>query len=266
MENTLVYRLQPLIGLHIKASDGTIGKIKDVYFDDRSWAIRYLVVEPGAFFAVGRVLISPISVSSIDWDDSLVHVKLTMQQVKVSPPIDTDKPVSRQHEEPFFDYYGYPYYWTDPSLWLKANYPIDPAGSAPAARNMQGIHGAATLDPRLRSADEVAGYGIQTTTKTMGHVEDFLIDSATWAIRYLVVKTRNWLPAEHVVIPPSWINEVDWNQRMVHATVGADSARGAPDFSPGTDFSRAYEASLYTHYRRDPYGSSQHVTQSRNPL
>jgi sporulation protein YlmC with PRC-barrel domain len=249
----MVYRLQQLIGLHIKASDGTIGKIKDVYFDDRSWTIRYLVIEPGAFFAVGQVLISPIAVSSIDWDDSLVHVKLTMQQVKASPSIDTDKPVSRQHEEHLFDYYGYPYYWTDPSLWLKANYPIDLSGSGPAARNMPGIHGAAPLDPRLRSANEVAGYGIQTTTEPMGHVEDFLVDSVTWVIRYLVVKTRNWLPGEHVVIPPTWIKEVDWDQRIVRAAVGANSVRDAPEFSPGTEFSRVYETSLYKHYQRDPY-------------
>ena len=249
----MVYRLRQLIGLHVRASDGTIGKIKDLYFDDRSWAIRYLVVETVALLAAGRVLISPISVSSIDWDDSLVHVKLTIEQVKGSPPIDTDKPISRQHEEQLFDYYGYPYYWTDPSQCLKANGPIDLPGGEPAARNMPGIRGAAPLDPRLRSANEVAGYGIQTTTEPMGYVEDFLVDVATWGIRYLLVKTRSWLPGTHVVIPPTWIKEVVWGQRIVRAAVGAESVRDAPEFSPGIEFSRAYETRLYKHYQRDPY-------------
>jgi hypothetical protein len=249
----MVYRLQQLIGLHIKASDGTIGKIKDLYFDDHSWTIRYLVVETGTFFAVREVLISPMSVSSIDWENGVLPVKLTIEQVMACPPIDTDKPVSRQHEEHYFDYYGYPYYWTDPSLWLKATYPVDPPGTAPAACNMPGIHGAAPLDHHLRSANEVTGYGIETTTEPMGHVEDFLVDSATWGIRYLVVKTRNWLPGKHVVIPPTWIKHVDWEQRIVRAAVGADNVRNAPEFSPGTEFSRAYETSLYKHYQLDPY-------------
>ncbi len=93
------------------------------------------MVETGSFLAVAEVLISPISVSSIEWGAKPMHVKLNLEQVKASPPIDTDKPVSRQHEEQYFDYYGYPYYWTDPSLWLKATYPVGRAGTAIAAHN-----------------------------------------------------------------------------------------------------------------------------------
>jgi sporulation protein YlmC with PRC-barrel domain len=100
----MVYRLQRLIGLHIKATDGAVGKIKDVYFDDHSWTVRYLVVEAGSFLPVAKVLVSPLSVSSIDWDNNLVHVGLNIEKVRESPPIDTDKPVSRQHEEQYFDY------------------------------------------------------------------------------------------------------------------------------------------------------------------
>ena len=242
-----------MIGLHIKASDGAIGKIKDVYFDDYSWTIRYLVVETGAFFSVGQVLISPISVSSIDWDNGMVQVKLNRGQVKASPPIDTDKPVSRQHEADYFDHYGFPYYWTDPSLWIKATYPISPPGTGPVAHNAAGIHGEAPFDPQLRSAKEVVGYGIQTTAETMGHVEDFLLDSVTWAVRYLVVDTRNWLPGRHVVIPPTWIQHVDWDQRIVRVAVSPESVRDAPEFDPNTEFSRAYESTLYKHYQCDPY-------------
>ncbi len=249
----MVYRLRHLSGLHIKASDGMIGKIKDVYFDDHGWIIRYLVVEPGAFLADDKVLISPISVACIDWANRLVQVNLNKEQVRASPSIDTDKPVSRQHEEHYFDYYGYPYYWTDPSLWLKTTYPVDRAGTGPRARNMPDSRGAAPLDPRLRSAEEVVGYSIRTLTEPVGHVEDFLIDSATWAIRYLVVKMRDWLPGKHVVIPRTWIKGMDWSHRIVHAAVGPESVRDAPEFSPGAEFTPAYERGLYQHYQSDPY-------------
>jgi uncharacterized protein YrrD len=249
----VVYRLQQLIGMHINASDGVIGKVKDVYFDDHSWTIRHLVLETGSFFSGRQVLISPVSVSSIDWDTYVIQVELTVQQVKASPPIDTDKPVSRQHEADYFDYYGYPYYWTDPTLWIKATYPMGPAGSGPAARNSAGLHGEAPFDSRLRSAREVTGYDLLTNSEPIGHVEDFLIDSVTWSIRYVVVDTRHWLPGKHVVIPPGWIKEVDWEQNAVHVAVTPDSVKDAPEFDPGTIFSRAYETGLYQHYQRDPY-------------
>jgi sporulation protein YlmC with PRC-barrel domain len=249
----MVYRLRQLLGLHIKASDGEVGKIKDVYFDDHSWTARYLVVETGAFLAHRQVLLSPIAVSAIDWDNSVVHVKLDIAQVKASPPIDTDKPVSRQHEADYFDYYGYPYYWTDPALFGSATSLVSPTGPGPAERNASGVGNEAPFDPRLRSANEVTGYGLETTAEPMGHVEDFLLDSMTWAIRYLVVGTRNWIPGKHVVIPPAWIKEVNWDERVVRVDVSPDSVRHAPEYDSNVEFSRASETSLYRHYQRDAY-------------
>ena len=38
-------------------------------------------------------------------------VKLTKQQIKDSPEIDTDRPVSRQMETSVYDYYGWSPYW-----------------------------------------------------------------------------------------------------------------------------------------------------------
>jgi sporulation protein YlmC with PRC-barrel domain len=249
----MVYRLKQLIDLHINASDGAIGKVRDLYFDDHSWTIRHLVLQTGSFLSDRQVLISPVSVASIDWDSRTVWVKLTVQQVKGSPPIDTDKPVSRQHEADYFDHYGYPYYWTDPALWLKATYPTGPAGSGLAARNTAGLRSEAPFDSRLRSAKEVTGYRLLTSTEPIGHVEDFLLDSVTWAIRYVVVDTRNWLPGKHVVIPPGWIKEVDWEEHAVHVAVSPVSVKEAPEFDSSSEFSRAYETRLYEHYQRAPY-------------
>ena len=249
----MVYKLKRMIGLHIKASDGALGKIKDVYFDDHSWIVRYLVVETGAFLAERQVLISPISVLNIDWDKNVVHVNLTMHQVKASPSIDTDKPVSRQHEADYFDYYGYPYYWTDPSLWVKATNPVSPAGRAAALRNSPGLQGEAPFDPQLRSAKEVTGYGLRTVAEIMGHVEDFLLDSVTWAIRYVLVDTRNWLPGRHVVIPPAWIKDVEWDKQLVRVDVSPERVKSAPEFDLSIEFTREDEKRLFKHYGREAY-------------
>jgi len=190
---------------------------------------------------------------NIDLEKNVARVELTQQQARASPDIDTDKPVSRQHERDFFDYYGYPYYWSGPGLWGTASYPVSPVGRLPPVTNSPGKHGEAPIDPRLRSTKEVTGYRLQTTSDSMGHVEDFLIDSVSWAIRYLVVDTRNWLPGKHVVIPPQWIKDVDWSERVANVDVTRDTAQAAPEYNPALEFSRTHETDLYRHYHRPGY-------------
>src|SRR5689334_4092581 len=106
-----------LKGFTIGATDGEVGGVNDLYFDDERWVIRYLVVDTGNWLPGRKVLISPHAVRTTQWELRRVDVALTRQQVKGSPDIDTDKPVSRQHEAAFFSYYGYPAYWDGTSLW-----------------------------------------------------------------------------------------------------------------------------------------------------
>ena len=249
----MLYGFDKLNGLPVEATDGEVGKVKDIYFDDYRWTVRYLVVETGSWLAGRKVLISPISVKRIDCERNAAQLGLTQQQVLASPDIDTDKPVSRQHERDFFNYYGYPYYWSGPGLWGTASYPVSPAGFPPPPTNSPGPHGEASTDSHLRSVQEVTGYRLQATDDSIGHVKDFLLDSVSWAIRYLVIDTRNWLPGRHVVIPPQWIKNVDWSERVVNVDVPRDRVRAAPEFVSSMEFSRAHEANPYQHYHRESY-------------
>src|SRR5918992_4602924 len=103
-----------LKGKTIHASDGELGTVDQFLFDDESWTIRYLVVETGKLLG-RKVLISPISIDRKQKTDGLT-LSLTKEQIRNSPDIDTDKPVSRQHEAQYFNYYGYPYYWSGSGL------------------------------------------------------------------------------------------------------------------------------------------------------
>ncbi len=248
----MLYRMEKLIGMSIGASDGELGKVKDLYFDDRRWAVRYLIVETGSWLEQRKVLISPIAVRSINWDDGIVRVGLTMEQVKASPDIDTDKPVSRQHELEFFNYYGYPDYFDGSMLWGISPYPLIPTqhalpGTSPAKRI------AKPDDVHLRSAEVVKGYQLQATDESIGHLADFLLDDGSWAIRYVVVDTSNWWFGKHVVIPTEWITHLDWAEK--NATVGVlrEVVKAAPEYDPAVEFSREYEAKLFRHYERPAY-------------
>ena len=79
----------------IRATDGNIGHVKDFYFDDEAWVVRYLVVETGTWLSSRKVLISPIAIGQLNWADKIPPVSITREQVKNSPDIDTDKSVSR---------------------------------------------------------------------------------------------------------------------------------------------------------------------------
>jgi hypothetical protein len=256
-EALVLYRLERLFGCPIVASDGEIGLIKDVYFDDPRWTARHLVLDTGDWLNGRRVLIPAIAVHCIERERdvvNVVHVRLDKQQVKASPPIDTDKPVSRQRESGLLNCYGYPYYWSGPLLWGATAYTADPLGLMPPVSHAPGGHGEAPTDPHLRSAKEVTGYHLQMTHDPMGHIEGFLLDTANWAIRYLVVDTRNWLPGKHLVIPPQWIKSVDWIERVVNVGVTRDIVEAAPEYHSDLGFSPAYAAELYRHYRRPAAG------------
>jgi len=242
--------MEKLIGLAIRGSDGELGTVQDVYFDHHRWAARYLVVDTGSWLEERRILISPICVENIEWDTKSVPVRLTRQQLEGGPHIDTDEPVSRQQELAYLGYYGYPSYWDGPFMWGATSYPYPTGPELIIAANGTPAHTDDSLDSHLRSAREVRSYHLRTTRASMGYVDDFLIDDESWAIRYIVVDTREWCPDKHVVISPQWITRVDWAEKLVIVDVTRDTVQRSPEYDPAIDYSRLREASLYQHYQR----------------
>src|SRR5512142_1466735 len=103
----MIRRAKDMQSYRIHATDGEIGKIDDLSFDDNAWVVRYMVVETGSWLDQRRVLISPISVRAVNWEKDEVYVSLTRDQVKNAPDIDTHEPISRENELSFYRYYGW---------------------------------------------------------------------------------------------------------------------------------------------------------------
>jgi uncharacterized protein YrrD len=240
-----------LKGTSIAATDGNIGSVQDLYFDDRSWTVRYLVVDTGTWLPGRHVLISPISVRA-SADPSSVAVALTKAQVKDSPSVDIDKPVNRQYEEEYSRYYDYPYYWTGPYRWGPTPYPGAMIMAGVPAADVIAVAGAGG-DPTLRSARDVMGYYIEATDGDIGHVEDFLLDDREWAVRYMIIDTRNWWPGRQVLISPAWIDRVSWPDSRVYVDLTREGVKTAPEYDPDHPLEREYEGRLYRHYGRRNY-------------
>lgn len=176
----MLYRAKTLENYKLKGKDGEIGKAKEFYFDDSYWAIRYLVADTGNWLVGRQVLISPYSLVGISDDEENIVVSLTEKQIEECPLLDSDKPVSRQFEESYFDYFKLPAYWNGRYMW--GAWPYIMREEQVRLEDKEELK---SWDPNLRSTKSVTDYHIEATDGEIGHVEDFIIDDETWAIRYL---------------------------------------------------------------------------------
>ena len=174
----MVRGLSDLKRFTIAATDGNLGSVRDLYFDDRSWAVRYLVVDAGPWLPGRRLCVSPVSVRSSD--PTTLHVALSTQAVAAGPDVNTRE--------------------------LPGGAPQE-GGAEPANPGRAGESG----DAHLQTATGVMGYAIQTEDGEIGHVKDVLVDDQAWAIRYLVVDTENRWMGKKVLVSPAWLVHVAWD-------------------------------------------------------
>jgi hypothetical protein len=245
-----------LIGFAIEATDGALGHVRDVYFDDEAWVIRYLVVDTGKWLANRNVLVSPTSMDEPMWTLRKLPVRLTREQVRASPGVDTDKPVSRQHESQFGRYYGYPNYWGSTGLW-GAGYYLGAGRSAGSMSKGQGDARMAQLsaqesdgDSHLRSGNVVIGYQVHATDGDIGHVQGLLVDEAVWAIRYLIIDTSNWWLGHRVLVAPEWITEVSWRDLEVRVDLSRVAIQQGPHWDPALQPDCRREVLVHRHAAR----------------
>lgn len=245
-----------LTGCTLAASDGEIGNVREMYFDDHEWTIRYLVVTAGSWLTGRDVLIAPRTLGAIDAQDSTIAVRLTREQVRNAPSIDTDQPVSRQYEERYHQYYGWDPYWAIPggAGMGMIGYGVPTAYLPGDSKDRQTeAPPEPDGDPHLRSSQKVRGYGIRAQDGELGHVSDFVIDDADWRVRYLAIATRNWLPGKHVLIAPDWIERISYDDGQVFVNLPRALIKDAPDYDFTAPVSRAYEERLHDHYGRKAY-------------
>lgn len=233
----------------LHATDGLIGSVKDCYFDDERWTIRYLVVHTGAWLLGRDVLISPIAARGMNEDEKSIIVDLTKDKVQKSPGIDTAEPISRRQEREYFQYYGWPYYWGGPGVWGWGGVPapvVPIPEPAPPREFPELPH--EEVDVHLRSCLEIHGYHIQASDQEIGHVEDFILDPATWTITDLLIDTRNWWPGKKVLIPHGLVHTVSWVDRTITVDLSSEQIQQAPEFDADKGLTAVYQRDVRKYY------------------
>jgi hypothetical protein len=251
----------------IHARDGDIGSVDDLFFDDSTWDSRYFVIDAGTWLTGRKVLLVPEMIQGPLTEKDAIPVKLTQEQVRHSPDVDTAMPVSRRHQIALHSYYGWPSYWG-------GMFPMGPglAGDAPLALPIRPIEedlvGSAKKgdidrrtqegsdeewDPHLRSVREIDGYAAHANDGDIGHVKDLVIDDAGWQVRYVIVKTGGWLRGIHVLLASSWLRDVSWRESSVHVDLTRDEISDSPPLDVSHPITRQYEEELFRHYSRSRY-------------
>ncbi len=246
-----------LKGYAIESSDGVMGTVSDLLFDDTTWTTRWLVVDTGKWLPGRKVLLHPSVIGKPDHDAHIVPVSLTMERVRDSPDITSDQPVSRQLEASLFTYYGWDPMWGGSSFYgnpLVAPMAMPPGHGDAATLTAERARFADDGDPHLRSVAEVKGYHIHATDGAIGYVQDILIEDADWAIQYLIVDTRDWLPGRHVLISPHAVTGLDWPASVIALNVTREQVNASPPWDVMGQIDKDYAAGLHRHYRWPGYG------------
>ncbi|HEY5777819.1 MAG TPA: PRC-barrel domain-containing protein [Terrimicrobiaceae bacterium] len=237
----------------LAAEDGDIGKVKEFYFDDRSWIVRYVVVDTGGWLPGRKVLLLPRSLGTISEESRHIAVHLTKEQIEHSPSIETDKPVSRQFEEKWYRYYKHPAYWVGAEA---VSFGTGPAAVAMQEQDVEEARKVESVqergDPHLRSTSEIIGYSIHASDGKIGHVDDFIVDDEAWRMRYIVI-LRSWWPGKKVILSSEWIERMSFEAKEVFVALSRETIENAPEWNHAEPISREFEQRLFDYYGRPGY-------------
>jgi len=195
----MLHDLKTLTGSSVVATDGEIGTVRNFLFDGLSWTIHYLVVGVGTWFKRRDVVLAISAVEQPDREKRTINVRLTREQVRDSPDIDTEKPVARQQAIAMEEYWGKMAYWV--STHLEGGTSI-PTGMKYLVHTKE--------DPHLRSAWDLVDYKVWATDGEVGRLEGLIMDEASWHLGYLDVKAGDWLHGRSVLIPTRWVKSISW--------------------------------------------------------
>lgn len=234
--------------------DDDVGTCKDFLFDDRWWTIRHMLAETGGWLIGKQVLISPMMITRPDWKTRSIFLNVSKDKIENCPLPFEDEPVSREHERKISMHYAFPQYWNASGLWGTATYPYlaGPVIAEDKLGSTTELEKAPTQEKtknHLRSLNEVTGYHIKAKDGNIGHVEDFIMDDETWALRYVIVDTRNWLPGgKKVLLPLALAASVNWENSTFEIDLTQAEIKKGPEFDPEKPINVEYETRVYDFY------------------
>ena len=228
------HNLNSLLSLQLKGTDGEIGKLRDFYFDDRTWIIRHLILKTGSWFSERDVLISPEAVVHAPWEPGILPVKLTKDQMLKSPDKETDLPAGQQQRIEAYNHNLWQPYWGN-NFYTTGLWDINAQAKSGDQNEVKKVDKNDQVNDdnlHVRSSQGVTGFHIQAIDGSIGHIIDFIFDDLTWQISHLAVDTHNWIGGKKILIPVLNIREVKWVESKVFVNENMESIKNGLQFDP----------------------------------
>jgi len=235
-----------LMEIVIQAEDGEIGRCNDFLVDETSWFIRYMVADTRKWLPGRKVLIPPNALGTPDWDLKHIPVRMTREEIKQSPSLDEDAPVSRRYEKRYHSHFGWRPYWLGLAAWGAEPNPYPISETQPQVFE-------AETDPEkthLRSMKELRGYTVRAEEEDVGHLDECMVDVPDWIVRYLVVDISKWyqLKRRKILIIPEAVTDIDFIERQIRTNIMREDMKNCPEFDAEATLDREFELVLHDYY------------------
>ncbi|MQA29204.1 MAG: hypothetical protein GEU82_05100 [Luteitalea sp.] len=178
----MLHRDRRLKGTLVRGTDGDLGVVEGLYFDEKDWTVRHLIIGRDKALKEGSVLVSPTSIRP-NWNIAMLVANIGQREIRDSAEVGGDADLR----------------------------PTRPASG------------------QTRNTDQLMGFHLKATDGDIGHVDDLLIDEASWRICYLVVDTSNWIGGKWVAVVPSVLRSIDWTDRTIEVAITRDEVKRSPE-------------------------------------
>ena len=228
--------IRVLLGYGVEATDGRIGAVKDILFNQYGWCVCHIMIDLTDLIPGKCVVLPPDAFGQPEGKDTSFPVNLSCAELKNGPTLEIDETEYQKHADELCLHHGWEPCWRCPSV-------------GPEWEQYKNSE----EEMQMRSSREVMLYDVEATDGSIGHVEDLILDDSEWIIRYVVVHTKNWLPGRKVLIAPSWISRIVWDEKKVQLSHIRQEVKDSPLFDPSEPINRKFEEVLYDYYGRPKY-------------
>ncbi len=235
----MIRSLTALKDATIEGKEGELGSVLDACFDREQWVIRYLIMTTDNWLAGRHVLVSPLLLRGVDWEEGTVNLPLYREEIEAIPEVDPGAPVTRRQEKHYNRYFCLPDYWKGQGIWGEERSPAELAAWLVSSQ----VQNRSDLEEtsHLHRTEEVVGLGVNTPQGEIGRIEDFLIDEDSFAVRYLVTDISDRIHEKKVLIAPLWTIAVEAGRGALAVNLPLEAIRESPAYEPGQPIPPEYD-------------------------
>ena len=225
--------LRQLRKFTVQGPGAEIGRVDRLFVDFERWTIRYIGVlvadSPRRLY-----LVSPLSLSGVDWPDRRICTRTSRRAMDEGPDIHPDEPISRAQEVAYNRHFRLPRYWDGVGLWGDQLLPFLLLRSRGQVQRKKAVleGGGDAFEgtvSHLISTTELMLATVEAPDGVVGPVADLLMDEGSWAVRFLVVDTGYALPARKLMVDPAWVERLDRGGSLLYVGLPEAAIRGATE-------------------------------------